>query len=79
MDWDEFCTSQDGTHREISGEHILVLDETLTDEDLEYAVENAEHRWGSMVLRLGVWLCRKLLCWFPPNNARDQRARGNEL
>lgn len=51
MDWDEFCQSQGGTHREIDDNHILVMDGyEVDDEELEYAIENAEHRWGSMAL-----------------------------
>lgn len=68
MDWNEFCQSQGGTHREIDGENILVLDGyEVGDEELRYAIENAEHRCGSMALyRTEVKINQNLpeaVCW----------------
>lgn len=67
MDWDEFCQSQGGSYRSINGEDVLVLDETLTDEDIEDVIDEGEHRWGSMaIFRAEVKVNENLsgaVCW----------------
>ena len=54
-DWDEFCDSQGGKHREVGGFHVLVLNNDLDDDTLLRIVENNEHRRDTM------GLCRAVL------------------